>query len=53
VELHYQRVLPFGIRQLIKDFLIVALDNDSIRMAVKLWCENRRMAVKEFGHISM
>ena len=32
-----QRVLPYGIRQLIKDFLIVTLDNDSIRTAVKLW----------------
>ena len=32
-----QRVFPYGIRQLIKDFLIVALDNASIRTAVKLW----------------
>jgi hypothetical protein len=42
VELHCQRVLPYGIRQLIKDFLIVALNNATIREAVTLWCESHQ-----------
>jgi surface protein len=45
-------VLPYGIRQLIKDYL-GALDNDSIRTAVKLWCENREEAISRYGHISL
>ena len=47
-----QCVLPYGIRQLIKDFL-GALDNASIRTAVKLWCENREEAIARYGHISL
>jgi surface protein len=45
-------VLPYGIRQLIKDFL-GALDNVSIGTAVKLWCENRKEAIARYGHISL
>ena len=45
-------VLPYGIRQLIKDFL-GALDNASIRTAVNLWCENREEAIARYGHISL
>ena len=48
-----QRVLPYGIRQLIKDFLFVTLDNSSIRTAVKLWCESREQATNRYGHISL
>eukprot|EP01039_Chlorochromonas_danica_P012335 gene12335-14077_t len=51
-ELYCGRVLPYGIRQLIKDFLIVPLDNNIIRTAVKLWKENRDDAIARYGHIS-
>eukprot|EP01033_Poteriospumella_lacustris_P015271 gene15271-biopygen6887 len=53
VELHCRRVLPYGVRQLIKDFLIVALDNANIHEAVKLWYENRDKATERHGHISL
>jgi surface protein len=52
VELHCQRVLPYGIRQLIKDFL-GALDNASIRTAVELWYENQDSAIQLYSHISL
>jgi surface protein len=45
-------LLPCGKRQLIKDFL-GALDNVSIRTAVKLWCKQRDMATDSYGHISL
>jgi hypothetical protein len=48
-----QCVFPYGIRQLIKDFLVEALDDTSIRVAVKLWCENRELATTRYGHISL
>jgi surface protein len=47
-----QHVLPYGIRRLIKDY-IGALDNDSIRTAVRLWIENRDDAIARYGHISL
>eukprot|EP01042_Synura_sphagnicola_P007679 gene7679-biopygen8047 len=45
-------VLPYGIRRLIEDFL-GAMDNDSIRTAVKLWIANRNAAIARYGHISL
>lgn len=31
------RVLPFGIRQLIKDYVGPVFDNETLRQAVRLW----------------
>jgi hypothetical protein len=53
VELHCRQVLPYGIRQCIKDYLIVALDNTSIRTALKLWVMDKRKAAHRYGHISL
>lgn len=46
-------MLPYGIRQCIKDYLIVALDNTSIRTALKLWVMDKRKAAHRYGHISL
>jgi hypothetical protein len=52
-ELYCGRVLSYGIRQLIKDLFVHPLNNDSIRTAVKLWCENRDDAIDRYGSISL
>lgn len=47
------RVLPFGVRQLIKDFAFVSLDNVTLREAVRLWCSNdRETALAQYGDIN-
>ena len=51
-DVHGQHVLPYGLRQLIKAFL-GALDDASIRTAVKLWVENPEKGLDLYGHISL
>jgi hypothetical protein len=41
-------VLPFGVRQMIKDFAFEQFDNATVRKAVNLWCSVRAdAAVRE------
>ena len=51
-ELCRGRILPFGVRQLIKDYAWASFDNDTIREAVQLWCRNRAIAIQRFGDIN-
>eukprot|EP01042_Synura_sphagnicola_P030459 gene30459-biopygen29152 len=46
------RILPFGVRQMIKDYAWVSFDNDMIREAVKLWCSHRAIALQRNGNIN-
>lgn len=46
------RVLPFGIRQLIKDFTFTSFTNVTLRTAVQQWCDNRVIAQALYGDIN-
>eukprot|EP01042_Synura_sphagnicola_P036623 gene36623-biopygen14088 len=46
------RVLPFGVRQIIKDYTFEKFDNDTLRVAVKLWCDDRADALRLYGDIN-
>jgi surface protein len=46
------RVLPFGVRQLIKDYAWVSFDNETLRAAVRLWCRDRSTALQRYGEIN-
>jgi surface protein len=46
------RILPFGVRQLIKDYAWVLCNNDTIREAVQLWCSDRATALQRYGDIN-
>eukprot|EP01040_Poterioochromonas_malhamensis_P019561 gene19561-biopygen5845 len=46
------RVLPFGVRQLIKDYAGVSFDNKTLREAVRLWCSDRKKAQQLYGEIN-
>jgi hypothetical protein len=45
-------ILPYGIRDLIKQYVLFRFDNETIRKAVRLWCQNRNEAISRYGHIS-
>jgi hypothetical protein len=46
------RILPFGVRQMIKEYAFVIFDNDTLREAVKLWCGQRAVALQRYGDIN-
>jgi surface protein len=46
------RILPFGVRQLIKNYAFVTFDNDTLREAVQLWCGQRAVALQRYGDIN-
>jgi hypothetical protein len=46
------RVLPFGVRQVIKDYAWVSFDNVTLRAAVQLWCSDRATAYDRYGDIN-
>jgi hypothetical protein len=46
------RILPFGVRQMIKDYAFVTFDNDTLREAVQLWRNNRAVALQRYGDIN-
>jgi hypothetical protein len=45
-------VLPFGVRQMIKDYAWVSFDNETLRAAVRLWCSDRATAYHRYGDIN-
>jgi surface protein len=45
-------VLPFGVRQLIKDFAFMSFDNQTLPTAVRLWCSDRVQALQLYGDIN-
>jgi hypothetical protein len=46
------QVLPFGVRQMIKDYAWVSFDNETLRAAVRLWCSDRATAYARYGDIN-
>jgi surface protein len=46
------QVLPFGVRQTIKDYAWVSFDNETLRAAVRLWCSDRATAYDRYGNIN-
>ena len=46
------RVLPFGVRQLIKEYAFLSFDNETLREVVQLWCRDRTTARQQFGEIN-
>jgi hypothetical protein len=46
------QVLPYGVRQMIKDYAWVSFNNESLRAAVQLWCSNRTIALDRYGDIN-
>jgi surface protein len=46
------QVLPFGVRQMIKDYAWVSFDNETLRAAVQLWCSDRVTAYGRYGEIN-
>jgi hypothetical protein len=46
------QVLPFGLRQMIKDYAWVSFDNETLRAAVRLWCSDRATAYGRYGDIN-
>jgi surface protein len=44
--------LPFGVRQIIKDYAWVSFDNETLRAAVQLWCSDRATAYDRYGEIN-
>ena len=46
------RVLPFGVRQMIKDYAWVWFDNETLRAAVRLWCSDRATTYDRYGDIN-
>jgi hypothetical protein len=45
-------ILPFGVRQMIKEYAFVKFDNATIREAVRLWCGDRAVALQRCGEIN-
>jgi hypothetical protein len=45
-------ILPFGVRQMIKEYAFVIFDNDKLREAVRLWCGQRAVALQRDGNIN-
>ena len=46
------RILPFGVRQMIKDYAWVSFDNQTLREAVRLWCSDRESALQRYRDIN-
>jgi surface protein len=46
------RILPFGVRQMIREYAFVTFDNDTLREAVQLWCGQRAVALQRYGDIN-
>lgn len=46
------QVLPFGVRQIIKEYAWVSFDNKTLREAVRLWCRNKETALVRYGDIN-
>eukprot|EP01042_Synura_sphagnicola_P005235 gene5235-biopygen5575 len=46
------RILPFPVRQLIKDYSWVSFNNETQREAVRLWCSDRELARQWYGEIN-
>jgi hypothetical protein len=46
------QVLPFGVRQMIKDYAWVSFDNETLRATVRLWCSDRATAYARYGDIN-
>lgn len=46
------RVLPYGIRQLIKEYARASFTNETLREAVRLWCTDRTLALQRYGDIN-
>ena len=45
------RILPYGIRDLIKKYVYETLHDLNIQSAVTLWCDNRSLAITRYGTI--
>eukprot|EP01040_Poterioochromonas_malhamensis_P022799 gene22799-biopygen8123 len=45
-------ILPYGVRQLIKDYAWISFDNRTLREAVRLWCSDRATALQRYGDIN-
>jgi hypothetical protein len=46
------RVLPYGIRQMIKEYAFMSFTNETLREAVRIWRRNRDMAKLRYGEIN-
>jgi surface protein len=46
------RILPYGIRQMIKDYAWAPFDNETLREAAKLWSTDRALAKRQYGEIN-
>lgn len=46
------RILPFGVREMIKGYAWVSFDNETLRKAVKLWCEDKAAGLERYGEIN-
>ena len=45
-------VLPFGVRQKIKDYAWASFDNATLQEAVNRWCDDREDAERRYGDIN-
>eukprot|EP01040_Poterioochromonas_malhamensis_P021989 gene21989-26649_t len=46
------RILPFGVRQMIKEYAWVSFDNETLREAVGLWFSDRAKVRQLYGEIN-
>eukprot|EP01040_Poterioochromonas_malhamensis_P017848 gene17848-20647_t len=46
------RVLPYGVRHMIKGYAWSSFDNKTLRTAVRFWCRDRAKALKRYGEIN-
>ena len=44
--------MPFGIRQMIKEYTWERFTNETLRNVVHLWCHDRAVALRLYGHIN-
>lgn len=51
-ELCGGRILPYPIRQMIKDYALVFFTNETLRRAAQMWCNDRAAAKELYGEIN-